>query len=214
MQDVIETESTPTVPYWRSYYESQDDILRAILHLHCPEGFECDMTYGNGSFWKQIPRPAHCFDITPLHEGVIQADSRKLPLPDAFLLNAVFDPPFLTYVSNGRAHKGGNMAMSARFGGYYTYEELENHYYVTLKEAHRVLKPRGKFIFKCQDIVHNHQMHCTHALVIGMAESFGFKLLDLFILPAKHRMRGPQQGQQRHARIWHSYFLVFDRNRV
>jgi hypothetical protein len=33
-------------------------------------------------------------------------------------------------------------------------------------------------------------------------------------LPAKFRMPGPQKGTQRHARIFHSYFLVFERDRT
>jgi hypothetical protein len=72
-----------------------------------------------------------------------------------------------------------------------------------------VLKKGGKLVFKCQDIIHNHAMHCTHNRVINMAEIEGFRLLDLFILPARSRMPGPQKGTQRHARVWHSYFLVF-----
>ena len=199
-------------PTWRSVYETNEEILTAIMHLHCPDGFECDMTYGNGSFWKRLPRPRLCYDITPLHEGVVQADSRLLPLPPASLNNCVFDPPFLTYVRNGREHKGGKVAMTARFGGYYTYDELEDHYRDTISEAYRVLKPRGKMVFKCQDIIHHHRMHCTHVRVIQMAEIEGFRLADLFVLPAKHRMPGPQKGQQRHARIWHSYFLVLERD--
>lgn len=193
----------------RSVYDRQDDILRAIQTLHCPEGFECDATYGNGGFWRNLPRPALCFDIDPKLPDVQVGDSMALPLPARSLKNIVFDPPFLTYVRNGRNHKAGGVRMTARFGGYYTYDELEDHYRHSISEAHRVLADKGKLIFKCQDIIHNHRMHCTHALVIQMAELEGFRLLDLFILPAKHRMPGPQKGQQRHARIFHSYFLVF-----
>lgn len=140
-----------------------------------------------------------------------QADSRLLPLAPASLSNAVFDPPFLTYVKQGREHND-KVKMTSRFGGYYTYEELEDHYRDTLSECYRVLKPKGKLIFKCQDIVHNHRLHCTHAKVIWMAEIEGFRLADLFILPARHRMPGPQKGIQRHARIFHSYFLVLERD--
>lgn len=197
----------------KSVYENQDEILIAILNLHCPEGFECDSTFGNGGFWKTLPRPRICFDLTPLHEGVQQADSCGLPLATASLNNIVFDPPFLTYVRNGREHKGGAVLMTKRFGGYWRYDELEDHYRDSLSEFYRVLKPRGKVVFKCQDIIHNHQMHCTHARVIWMAEIEGFRLLDLFVMPARHRMPGPQKGKQRHARIWHSYFLVFERDR-
>jgi hypothetical protein len=192
----------------RSVYETNREILDAIKKLHCQGGFECDMTYGNGSFWKGCERPKYCFDITPLSECVVQADSRMLPLDPSSLGNCVFDPPFLTYVKNGRDHNS-KVAMTARFGGYYRYDELEDHYRGTLSEAWRVLKPNGVLVFKCQDVIHNHKMHCTHANVINWASYEGFRLLDLFVLPAKSRMPGPQKGTQRHARIFHSYFLVF-----
>jgi hypothetical protein len=200
----------------RSVYESQDDILRGIQHLHCPEGFECDMTYGNGAFWKNLPRPKYCFDVSPQKPEAVQACSMMLPLEPETLNNCVFDPPFLCYVDSGRANAssaGKRAVMSARFGGYWKYQELEDHYRGTLKEAHRVLKPGGKMIFKCQDIIHNHRIHCTHANVIQWAE--GFRLKDLFILPAKHRMplKAASHGRQtqRHARIFHSYFLVLEK---
>lgn len=195
----------------RSVSESQDEILRSIITLHCPDGFQCDVTYGNGAFWKNIQRPELCFDIEPQSPVAVQADSRNLPLPPSSLSSVVFDPPFLTYVRNGREHKDGKVAMTARFGGYYTYKELEDHYRDTVSELWRVLKPGGILVFKCQDIIHNHRMHCTHFNVISMAAIEGFRLKDLFVLVAKHRMPGPQKGQQRHARIWHSYFLVFQK---
>lgn len=197
----------------RSVYETQDEILAGIMRLHCPGGFDADLTYGNGQFWKKLPRPRLCYDITPLHEGVQQADSAMLPLTPGAIGSAVFDPPFLTYVKKGRDHKDGKVAMTARFGGYYTYDELETHYRDTISEAYRVLRPLGRLVVKCQDIIHNHRMHCTHANVINWAEFEGFRLLDLFVLPAKFRMPGPQKGTQRHARVFHSYFLVFERDR-
>lgn len=197
----------------RSVYFDQQEILAGIQRLHCPTGFDADLTFGNGSFWKTLPRPAHCFDITPLHAGVIQASSCALPLGGASIGSAVFDPPFLTYVRQGRAHNG-KVAMTSRFGGYYTYGELEAHYRGTLKECSRVLRPLGRLVFKCQDVIHNHRMHCTHANVINWAAAEGFRLLDLFVLAAKSRMPGPQKGTQRHARVFHSYFLVFERNKA
>lgn len=196
----------------QSLYHTQDEILHAIRQLHCPGGFECDMTYGNGAFWRRIARPRLCFDLQRLAPHVVAADSRMLPVEPGSLSNVVFDPPFLTYVKNGRDHAGGKCAMTKRFGGYYTYDELEDHYRDTLSEAYRVLQHRGKMVFKCQDIIHNHRMHCTHVRVIQMAEIEGFRLADLFILCAKSRMPGPQKGTQRHARIWHSYFLVLEKH--
>lgn len=195
----------------RSASHEQSEILDGIRRLHCPNGFEVDLTYGNGSFYDgtSIPRPVHCFDIQPLSEHVKMADSSSIPLESGSVGSVVFDPPFLTYIRNGRDHKGGEMAMSARFGGYWSYQDLESHYSATIRESARILRKGGTLTVKCQDIIHNHKMHCTHAMVIKMAEESGMRLLDLFVLVAKHRMPSPQKGQQRHARIWHSYFLVF-----
>jgi hypothetical protein len=195
----------------RSTSHSQDEILQSIVRLHCPDGFDCDLTFGNGAFWRNVPRPKLCFDISPQRPGVIASCSTSLPLANESLNSCVFDPPFMTYVKNGRAHKVGKVVMSSRYGGYYRYDELEDHYRHTISEAWRVLRHGGKMVFKCQDIVHNHRLHCTHFRVIMMAEAEGFRLRDLFVLIAKHRMPGPQRGEQRHARIFHSYFLVLEK---
>lgn len=196
----------------KSVYESQTDILKGIAALHCPEGFQCDVTFGNGGFWRDMPTPELRFDIDPQVAGVIAASSVCLPLADQSLSNMIFDPPFLTYVRDGRNHNSRTMVMANRFAGYWRYDELQAHYVATLQEAQRVLRAKGVLVFKCQDIVHNHRLHCTHHNVINWAAEAGFRLLDLFVLPAKHRMPSPnRKGAQKHARIFHSYFLVFEK---
>jgi DNA modification methylase len=78
-----------------------------------------------------------------------------------------------------------------------------------LIECFRVLKNKGIMVFKCQDIIHNHRLHSTHVNVINWANGF-FRLKDMFILNAKHRMPMPNQKTQKHARIYHSYFLILE----
>jgi tRNA G10 N-methylase Trm11 len=197
----------------KSVSDNQTEILKSIQELYCPGGFDCDLTYGNGGFWKELTQPKHCFDLEPLQPHVVKANSWDVPLGDASLNNAVFDPPFLTYIKKGREHAGGKMIMAQRFGGYYNYTELVNHYYSTLEECSRLLKKNGILVFKCQDIIHNHVMHCTHYNVIKWALDWNFRLEDLFILAKKHRMPRPQRGKQKHARVYHSYFLVFKKMR-
>ena len=190
---------------YKSVYLDQDDILRAIVALHCPDGFDADISYGNGAFYSAMRAPALKFDIDPQATGVVQASSDCLPLDDSSINSVVFDPPFLTYVRAGR-EGNGKMIMARRFAGYWTYKELEKHYRATLKECARVLKKKGVLVFKCQDIIHNHKMHCTHANVIKWAAEHGLSLLDL---PAARRLPAPnRKGKQKHARIFHSYFLV------
>jgi len=103
------------------------------------------------------------------------------------------------------------MVMAKRFAGYWRYDELETHYRTTLQETARILKRGGILVFKCQDIIHNHKIHCTHANVLQWGATW-FRLKDLFVLAAKHRMPSPNRaGTQKHARIFHSYFLVLER---
>lgn len=191
----------------------QHEILRNIMLLHNNnQVFECDLTYGNGSFYKNIEKPKYCLDIEPLDENVIQSCSTKTPIESDSIKSVVFDPPFLTYIRAAR-EGNGKMVMAGRFSGYWKYDELEKHYKDTLKEMQRILCKKGIVVFKCQDIIHNHKIHCTHANVINWASDCNFRLKDLFILGANHRMPSPnRKGKQKHARVFHSYFLVLVKN--
>lgn len=191
---------------YKTVYENQTDILTAILALHCPAGFECDVTFGNGAFYKDLKKPRLCFDLDPQCPGVRKSCSTALPIKSGTLQNVVFDPPFLTYIRSGRNH---NSIMAKRFSGYWTYKELEDHYRGTIHEVERVLIPQGIFIIKCQDIIHNHKLMPTHINVVSWCNERGLVLEDLFVLTAKHRMPVNTKGTQQHARIYHSYFLVF-----
>ncbi len=199
----------------RSVEYNQFDIIRSILSIEKIETFDADFTYGNGGFYKEIPKPEFRFDIDENLENLTHnCSSESTPLSDGQIKSIMFDPPFLTYIRAAR-EGNGNMVMAGRFGGYWRYDELESHYRGTIDEAHRVLSKKGIFVIKCQDIIHNHKMHCTHVNVINWSKG-KFRIKDLYVLPAKHRMGiPPQKGhapkQQKHARIYHSYFLVLQK---
>lgn len=176
------------------------------------ERFDADVTYGNGVFWKDLPKPIYCFDINPQLDYVTCTSSDNLPFDDCELNSIMFDPPFLTYIKSAREH---NSIMAKRYGGYWKYDELENHYKDTIKEANRVLCKKGIFVIKCQDIIHNHAMHSTHINIVKWSENM-FRLKDMFILTAKNRIPIPDKfGEakkvQKHARIHHSYFMVLEK---
>ena len=201
---VIEDKNMETI---KSVNSDQHQILSDIMALCNIDAIDLDVTYGNGSFYRStIPEPIYKTDIQPLSEGVVQSDSGHLPFSEGAFKSMVFDPPFLTYIKQGREH---GSVMAKRFGGYWAYSELENHYKRTIKEAGRVLEKKGTLIFKCQDIIHNHKMHPTHINVVNWSSSL-FRLKDLFVLTAKHRL--PNRGKQAHARIHQCYFLVLERN--
>jgi hypothetical protein len=190
----------------------QDYIIKSIMNLCGIEHFDVDMTYGNGSFWKYLKQPKMKFDIDPQTIDTIEANSMALPLGQACINSVMFDPPFLTYIKQGREH---NSVMGKRFSGYWKYDELEMHYRGTIAEAARILVKKGVFVIKCQDIVHNHKLHPTHINVVNWSAGM-FRLKDMFVLAAKNRMPIPQtegtkKKVQKHARIHHSYFLVLEK---
>jgi hypothetical protein len=197
----------------KSVSDDQNEILKSILTLCKIERFDADVTYGNGVFYKNIPEPNFKFDIDPQLSDVIEASSTSIPLWDGALRSVMFDPPFLTYIKQGRDH---DSIMAKRFAGYWKYSELEEHYKGTIKECARLLCKEGIMVIKCQDIIHNHAMHPTHINITQWMQPW-FRLKDLFILTAKHRLPmpekdGEQKRTQRHARIHHCYFMVLERN--
>lgn len=197
----------------KSLYSNQFEILDAILKLHVTgDTFDVDVTYGNGAFYKKgIPQPTHRFDIDPtLTNTTKTCSSENTGLVDASINSVVFDPPFLTYIRKQRVGNS-SMVMAKRFSGYWHVDELITHYQATLKEAARILKHKGVMVIKCQDIVHNHKLFCTHAHILNWAAP-SFRLKDLFIQAATHRMPAPnRKGTQKHARVYHSYWIVLQR---
>ena len=184
----------------------QDYILESIIQLYCPSGFDIDPTYSTGNFYKNIPKPKLKFDINPKIEGVEQADCRNLPLDNASVNSIMFDPPFV-----GGSRKNGKPGIIKERFGYYrnVQHELWGMYRSALEEFHRILRPDGVLVFKCQDTIESSKQYLSHVEIINYAIHLGFYPKDIFILLAKNRIISPNQYKQQHARKFHSYFLVF-----
>lgn len=182
-------------------------ILQNIMKLFCPEGFECDPTYSKGNFYKGglIPQPKYKFDLAPQVDGVIQADCRNIPLPIDSINSLIFDPPFV-----GASIKDGKTGIiKDRFGFMRKVTDLWGMYKEALLEFHRVLKPNGVLVFKCQDVVEDHKNFFSHCQIMKDAIQAGFYPKDLFILTAENRIIQHNLKKQEHARKYHSYFWVF-----
>lgn len=191
----------------KSVYSDEAELLRMVIRLHCPNAFELDPTYSTGNFYKGIPQPKYRFDIEPQTEGVIQADCRKLPLENESVASIMFDPPFVAGI--GRDGKPG--IIRTRFGSYKSIEELWEMYRDALKEFHRILKPNGMLVFKCQDTISSGKQYLSHVEIINTAINSGFYVKDLFILLASNRMMSPNMDIQYHARKFHSYYIIMQK---
>lgn len=190
----------------KSVSYDQEEIIKNIMTLYCPKGFELDPTYSKGNFYKNIPEPDYKYDLNPEVEGVVQADCRKLPHGYNSINSIMFDPPFVAAMPR----KEATGIITKRFGFYKNiYPELWDMYRDALKEFERILKPGGLLVFKCQDTIHHDHQWLSHVEIINYALSLGFYPKDLFVLIAKNRLIGKNSRKQVHCRKYHSYFLVF-----
>ncbi len=190
----------------------QHEIIENILDLHCNgENIELDPTYSIGNFYNgRVKAPKYKYDINPQIEGVGKACASNLPLPDISIKTIMFDPPFL----NGDPY--ANSKIGNRFSFFKTNDEMIEFYNNAMKEFYRILKPKGILIFKCQDITRS-KLFLTHVTIINMAKEIGYYTKDLFILLSKQVMIGGNHQKQKHARKYHSYFIVMEKlskNRV
>ena len=186
----------------RSIGFDQDEILKHIMQLHTGP-IELDPTFGSGIYYKKIPRPKLCFDISPRKPGVMPADVTALPLVNNSVSVVNFDPPFM-------ARTGPGATLKKKFGELVgSIEDLWDFYEQAMQEIYRVLKPDGWLIFKCQDGVLAGVNNNTYWEICDRAKKIGFKWVDEFVLLAKHRMTHPKQKRQIHARKYHCFFVVF-----
>lgn len=184
----------------------QIEIIENIINLHCPSGIEVDPTYSKGNFYKndRIAQPRLKFDLYPQTDDTIGSNANNLPLEDSSINCLMFDPPFV--VGHTKAKPTG--IIGERFFGFPYIKDLWKWYGECLVEFSRIIKKGGVLIFKCQDTVSSGKQWFSHNFIMQEAEKVGFYNKDLFILLAKSRMIGHNHKNQKHARKFHSYFLV------
>ena len=187
----------------KSVDTDQHNILRSILTLYVPSGcFDCDLTYGEGKFYKKIPQPIYKFDISPRSTGVLPLE-RAHELENESLDSIVIDLPFII-----RRGSAGNSIIADRYSHFQSYEDLTTAYDDVMGLAARLLKQEGIMIVKTQDVSDGKQQIWTHQIVERLAESLNFDLEDLFIKVATHVQTRAYLSLPRHARRYHSYFYV------
>lgn len=194
------------------------DLFPQILALHVPEGSEiADVTYGNGVFWRNVPKGKYRVRASDIAQGV---DCRDLPYPDDSLDCLVLDPPYMEgFFRRDNSQKAGGGTHSA-FRKYYSngderssgpkwHQAVTDLYFKAGREAHRVLRDNGVLIVKCQDEVSANRQWLTHIEIYNEYLARGFYCKDLFVVVRGNRPVVSRLKKQVHARKNHSYFMVF-----
>lgn len=188
---------------------NQQQMINDILELHSPDGIELDPTYSKGIFYKsgEVKQPLLKYDLFPQTDDTVMASADNLPIVESSIKSIMFDPPFIV----GHTKDKPTGIIGQRFHGFRYIKDLWGWYDLCLAEHFRILKKGGVLIFKCQDTVSSGKQHLSHVHIINKAESLGFYTKDLFVLLAKSRLIGHNHANQKHARKFHSYFIVFEK---
>lgn len=199
----------------KSISYDQSEIINGILKLHVKNGkIDLDPTYSKGNFYKNtgIAEPKYKFDIKPQTEDCLQSDCRQLPLDNNSIECIMFDPPFLATTGKSITSNDKNNYINKRFGVFPNEKELHQFYIDSMMEFYRLLKDDGILIFKCQDKISSSKQYLSHVFIINEAIKIGYYPKDFFILLAKSRIVADWQiKNQKNARKFHSYFIVFQK---
>ena len=194
-----------------AYAGTNDLVFPQVLSLYVPSGSTvADVTYGNGVFWREVPKDYYKLLTSDLAHGV---DCRQLPYGNGAVDCIVFDPPYM-HTPGGTAHVGHQ-----NFEVYYKnnasqsekkyHEAVLDLYFQAAREAWRVLREGGIYIVKCQDEVCANRQRLTHVELINELTTYGFVIEDLFVVVRNGKPGVSCMLRQAHARKNHSYFLVF-----
>jgi DNA methylase len=199
------------------------EVFPKVLALHVPaRATIADVTWGKGVFWQNVP--PHRYNVLPsdLKTGT---DCRSLPYESTSIDCVVLDPPYMEGLFRKRTgHMAGGGSHAAFRENYSNGEPTTGDgpkwhgavvdlYFKAGREAHRVLKPEGILIVKCQDEVSANRQWLTHVEIINEYANIGFYCKDLFVVMRTNKPVVARLKKQEHARKNHSYFLVFIKTR-
>lgn len=193
------------------------DLIAHIAPLYIPAGsIVADVTWGKGAFWSKTDTSAitlHGSDIASHiggHDGIVQADFRKLPYKDHVYDVVVLDPP---YIHNPGKHVTDGRYNNAATTGGMSHKDIRALYSEGMTEAIRILKPGGHLLVKGKDEVESGRQCWSHAELREDAEAMGLYARDFFILVPQARTSMNRWSTQKHARKVHSFLWLFEKPR-
>lgn len=174
-------------------------ILSSILELYLDgaETFDCDLTIGQGNFYKtSIPRPHYCFDKYPQSEAVTDLN-HAFAIRFPMFGSVVVDLPH--YIEEKQGEQPNAFATLEE--AYTTHEQI-------LQTAFNILHEKGILVYKTTDFVVDGHQEWISDFAIAKAKEIGFTLIDKFIYVNERRVMR-RNSNQRFAIKNHAFFFVF-----
>lgn len=124
------------------------EAVEALLSLVNAADPVLDVTYGNGTFWKDTKRQVIGYDINPARGTHGVCDFTDLSsIADGQYPTVVFDPPFHPFVGSSEEKRFSGMGRNEK--------ELRNQFQLGVKECWRATS--NHMLVKCQSFIHNHK---------------------------------------------------------
>lgn len=196
----------------RTNAEAIRDLAR--MGILKPEDRTIDLTYGLGRFWTLWqPEDLLRADLDPArsHDFPGGLDAEYTGLPESSFDVVVVDPE---YKLNGTANRGGPADGDADYGvggEYVPWQERMAKMLRELTEANRLVKPKGKVVYKCQSQVCSGQVRWQE--FDAHQHALGLKMLHRTTLYVEGYRAQPPGRTQKHAANNFSAMLVFEKGR-
>lgn len=200
--------------------------LDAIFKVHFPDAsIVADVTFGKGRFWKWD----HSLQVVGLDAEItggaqVQSDYRFVPLKDASVDVAIFDPPFLFtsglrgLVGAKRFFLGPKDAEQRFYSGADRSDlriqaprnpaDLLHHTAIVAYEMRRIAR-RG-MVFKGQDLIADGPNWWAYQVMRTLDDQMGLLPEDMLIQVSKApRLHDPRWKRQYHFRRRHALYLIY-----
>ncbi len=149
-------------------------------------------------------------DIDPQHSPMIVGDNRVMEgVPSSHFGVVVYDPPHVGPQGRDKSSKrfdidfGAHVSCGSEHGWSLSYL-----YPPFLKQAKRVLKPKGLLLAKITDMVNSHRSKWAHVDFMRMADEAGLTVCDLIVKIRKGPMVSAKWKNAHHARKRHCFWII------
>lgn len=200
---------------WRTNAELIAAVCDRLGYIR-PDDAVLDMTYGRGVWWKKWrPHQLVTNDLNADVPAMFHEDFRSMHFEPATFDAIAFDPP---YSAAGGAATSTIPGYLERYGRVpSTPAEIQDQANDGLTEAHRLVRPGGIVLTKCQSYVWSGRLYLGAHHTLAHALDVGFEVCEILQhtgkgrpQPVRHLADG-SVAPQRHARQNYSSLYVLRR---